>query len=167
MRLSFDKSRRVDMGWLLLWRCDSSIGRHSVYTGLHRRANGAANCIGTTIGAQIISYRKAAILMSAIDKVTNKSEDCFDHFHYQRPVIPADYQTEIFAILELTSECFRVFEKALKAYFGPKDKLEKVRKHSRRVSEFESRIDKIEREMTSRIFRSSLDKAEQLTCASA
>ena len=38
----------------------------------------------------------------------------------------------------------------------------KVRKHGRRVSEFESRIDEIEREMTARIFKSSLDKAEKL-----
>ena len=30
------------------------------------------------------------------------------------------------------------------------------------MSEFESRIDEIEREMTARIFKSSLDKAEQL-----
>jgi PiT family inorganic phosphate transporter len=34
------------------------------YVGWNIGANDAANCIGTTIGAQIISYRKAAILMS-------------------------------------------------------------------------------------------------------
>jgi predicted phosphate transport protein (TIGR00153 family) len=101
-------------------------------------------------------------LMSAIDKVTNKAEDCFDHIHYQRPVIPSEFQTEFDAIVELTSECFLSCEKALKAYFGPKDKLEKVRKHGRRVHEYESRIDEIERETTARIFNSSLDKADKL-----
>jgi predicted phosphate transport protein (TIGR00153 family) len=101
-------------------------------------------------------------LMSTIDKVSNRSENCFDHFHYQAPVIPAEFETEMVAILDLTAECFLAFEKALKAYFGPKDKLEKVRKHSKRVSELESRIDEIERTMTTRIFKSSMDKGEML-----
>ncbi len=34
------------------------------YVGWNIGANDAANCIGTTVGAQIISYRQAAILMS-------------------------------------------------------------------------------------------------------
>lgn len=35
------------------------------YVGWNIGANDAANCIGTTVGARIISYRRAAILMSA------------------------------------------------------------------------------------------------------
>ena len=54
------------------------------------------------------------------------------------------------------------FEKGLKAYFGPKDKIQKVRKHSKRVSETESRIDEIEREMTTRIFKSSMEKGDKV-----
>jgi PiT family inorganic phosphate transporter len=34
------------------------------YVGWNIGANDAANCIGTTVGAQIVSYRKAALLMS-------------------------------------------------------------------------------------------------------
>lgn len=101
-------------------------------------------------------------LMSTIDSVSNKAEYCFDFFHYQSPEIPAEYETEITAILDLTTECFLAFEKALNAYFGPKDKFDKVRKHSKRVSELESRIDEIEREMTARIFKSSMDKGDKL-----
>lgn len=101
-------------------------------------------------------------LMSIIDKISNKAEDCFDHFHYQTPEIPQDFAAEFDTILHLTLECFLSFEKALKAYFGPKDKLEKVRKHCKRVSELESRIDEIERETTARIFKSSIDKGEKL-----
>jgi len=101
-------------------------------------------------------------LMSTIDKIGNKAEDCFDYFHYQNPEIPKEYETGLDAILDLTLECFLAFEKALRAYFGPKDKIEKIRKHSKRVSELESRIDEIEREMTARIFKSSIDKGEKL-----
>lgn len=101
-------------------------------------------------------------LMSAIDGVSNKAEDCFDHFHYQFPEIPEEYTGDIDAILDLTLECFSAFQKALNAFFGPKDKLEKVRKHCIRVSEFESSIDKLERDLTARIFKATMDKGEKL-----
>ncbi len=101
-------------------------------------------------------------LMSTVDSVANKAEDCFDFFHYQAPKIPKDFGAGYDMILDLTSECFQSLKKALNAYFGPKDKLEKVRKHSKRVSELESRIDELEREMTARIFQSDLPKADKL-----
>ncbi|NNK33358.1 MAG: inorganic phosphate transporter, partial [Xanthomonadales bacterium] len=34
------------------------------YVGWNIGANDAANCIGTTVGAQIISYRKAVLIMA-------------------------------------------------------------------------------------------------------
>ena len=34
------------------------------YVGWNIGANDAANCIGTTVGAQIISYRKAVLVMA-------------------------------------------------------------------------------------------------------
>ncbi len=101
-------------------------------------------------------------LMSSIDRVNNKAEDCFDHFQNQFPVIPDEYAAEFDTILDLTSECFSVLQKGLKAFFGPKDKIEKVRKHGKHVSEFESRIDALEREVTIRIFKTTMDKGEKL-----
>ncbi len=101
-------------------------------------------------------------LMSAIDKVSNKAEDCFDSFHYQTPNVPKEFEEDLDRVLDLTTECFDAFKKALKAYFGPKDKLNKVRKHSKLVNELESQIDEIERDMTARIFKSSMDKADKL-----
>ncbi|MDJ0698678.1 MAG: DUF47 family protein [Woeseiaceae bacterium] len=101
-------------------------------------------------------------LMSTVDDVANKAEDCFDYFRYQAPTIPKDFRAGYGVILDLTGECFHSLKKALKAYFAPKDKLEKVRKHSKLVSELESRIDELEREMTARIFQSDLPKADKL-----
>ena len=101
-------------------------------------------------------------LMSAIDGVSNRAEDCFDQFHYQFPEFPDEYVADIDAILDLTLECFLALQKGLKAFFGPKDKLEKVRRHGMRVSEYESRIDKLERDLTARIFKTTMDKGEKL-----
>lgn len=101
-------------------------------------------------------------LMSTVDDVGNKAEDCFDIFNFEAPDVPQEFGIEIEAVLELTGECLAAFEKGLKAYFGPKDKIQKVRKHSKRVSEIESRIDEIEREMTTRVFESSMEKGDKL-----
>ena len=101
-------------------------------------------------------------LMSTVDDVGNKAEDCFDIFNFEAPDVPQEFGIEIEAILELTAECLEVFEKGLKAYFGPKDKIQKVKKHGKRVSEIESRIDEIEREMTTRVFESSMEKGDKL-----
>ena len=39
------------------------LGATGFYVGWNIGANDAANCIGTTVGARIISFRKAALLM--------------------------------------------------------------------------------------------------------
>ena len=101
-------------------------------------------------------------LMSAVDDVNNKAEDCSDFFRYQLPDIPEEYSPEIIALLDLTAECFVEFRKALKLFFGPKEKQDKVRMRSSNVSEIESRIDEKERALTARIFKSSLDKSDKL-----
>jgi hypothetical protein len=101
-------------------------------------------------------------LMSTVDDINNKAENCYDFFHYQRPDFPKEYEAEMITLLDLTMECFAAFGKALKAYFGPKDKLNKVHKHSERVRELESQTDEIKRAMTARIFKSSLDKGEKI-----
>jgi uncharacterized protein Yka (UPF0111/DUF47 family) len=100
--------------------------------------------------------------MSAIDRVSNRAWYCFDYFHFQAPKTPHEYATDIDAIHDLTSECFSALQKRLEAYFGAKGKLEKVRKHGMRVSEFESRIGTLERELTTRIFKTTMDMGEKL-----
>lgn len=101
-------------------------------------------------------------LMSAIDNAANKAEDCYDFVNYQKPRIADEYKTEIIAIVELTVGCFTEFRKALKAFFKPKGKLEKLREHTRRVSELESQIDDHERALTTQIFDSSLSLGEKM-----
>jgi predicted phosphate transport protein (TIGR00153 family) len=101
-------------------------------------------------------------LMSSVDMVTNTAEDCSDFFHYQSPSIPVEYQSEIESIVDLTDESFRQFQKALRHYFGPKDKPDKVRLRGQRIGELESDIDDLERKVTTRIFNSQLDKSDKL-----
>lgn len=101
-------------------------------------------------------------LMSSVDMVTNRAEDCSDFVHLQSPAIPEEYRSDIASIIELTDETFRQFYKALKYYFGPKDKPDKVRMGGEKISELESQIDKLERRVTTRIFDSQLDKSDKI-----
>jgi len=95
-------------------------------------------------------------LMSALDAVANKVEDCYDFFNCQKPRIAEEYQADILAIVETTGGCFAEFRDALRAFFKPRAKMDKLREHTRNVSELESLIDKTERALTVQIFDSSL-----------
>ncbi|MDH3510971.1 MAG: DUF47 family protein [Gammaproteobacteria bacterium] len=101
-------------------------------------------------------------LMSAVDDVANKAEDCYDFFHYQKPRIPEEYRSQVVAILELTAGCFVELRKALKAYFKPKGEIDTLRQHTQKVSELESLIDDNEEALTAQIFDSALDKSDKL-----
>jgi predicted phosphate transport protein (TIGR00153 family) len=101
-------------------------------------------------------------LMSSVDSVGNKAEACFDFFSNQAPGIPEQFRSDFLAALNLTDECFEEFKTALEAFLGPKDKVERVRKHSRAVGELESRIDEVERRLTHEIFHSTLEKSEKI-----
>jgi predicted phosphate transport protein (TIGR00153 family) len=101
-------------------------------------------------------------LMSTVDDVCNKSEDCADFFQLQLPDIPEEYRSDIAHLLDLTAECCKHFGKALRHFFKPKDKQDKVRIRSRNVSELESQIDAKERKLVAQIFKSSLDMGSKL-----
>jgi predicted phosphate transport protein (TIGR00153 family) len=101
-------------------------------------------------------------LMSSVDLVTNRAEDCSDFVYLQSPAIPEEFRSDIASIIELTDESFRQFYKALKHYFGPKDKSDKVRMRGKKIGELESQIDKLERSVTIRIFDSQLDKSDKI-----
>lgn len=101
-------------------------------------------------------------LLSAVDKVTNKIEGCLDFVNYQKPASLDLYRSEMIEILDLTEGCFSELRKALRAFFKPKGKVEKLRGHARDVGEIESSIDSKERALTLQIFESSLPIGEKL-----
>ncbi len=101
-------------------------------------------------------------LMSAVDNVANKAEDCCDFFIYQKPHIAEEYQAEILAIVELTQGCFSEFSETLKMFFSQKNEEDGIREHAKRVSELESLIDDNERTLTEQIFNSSLPLSEKI-----
>lgn len=104
-------------------------------------------------------------LLSEVDKIANRVENCLDFVDQQNPGNVEDYRTDFKNILDLTAECFEALQHALEAYFDPKSEIEELRRHASEVSKVESAIDDIQRSLTSAIFRSNLGLAEKLHLA--
>ena len=100
-------------------------------------------------------------LLSSVDRVTNKIEDCLDFVNYQKPTAATHYRKDLCRIIDITVECYAELRAALKAFFKPKGKIEDLRKHCRSVSEKESEVDAVQRSLTLRIFESDRDLAEK------
>lgn len=100
-------------------------------------------------------------LLSAVDDVANKVENCLDFVNYQRPASAGRYAQELTEILDLTLSCYESLALAMRAFFKPKGQVEELREQARNVGKTESEIDARERALTAKIFESDLSLAEK------
>ena len=101
-------------------------------------------------------------LVESIDKVGNAAEACSDFFLNQRPLVPDEMKPHF---LEVGKESLGVIDSlklAVLCYFRGDCKLETVRDHTRELGLQESRVDKLEWDLTKEIFNCELDSAHQL-----
>ena len=101
-------------------------------------------------------------LIESIDKVANAGEACCDFFLNHRPTIPEDFKP---AFIEVVKESLGIIDNlklAVLCYFKGECKIETVREHTKEVGLQESRVDKLEWDLTKAIFTSSMDFAHQL-----
>ena len=101
-------------------------------------------------------------LIESIDKVANAAEACCDFFLNQRPKISEEFKPQF---LEVTRESLGIVDNlklAVLCYFKGECKIETVREHTKEIGLQESRVDKLEWDLTKAIFTSSLDFAHQL-----
>ncbi len=100
-------------------------------------------------------------LVESIDKVGNAAEACADFFLNQRPSIPKDMKPHF---LDVSRESLGIAESlklAVMCYLKGDCKIETVRDHTREIGLQESRVDKIEWDLTKEIFISEVDFAHQ------
>jgi len=101
-------------------------------------------------------------LVESIDKVANAGEACCDFFLNQRPRISPELKP---AFIEVTKESLGIIDTlklAVLCYFKGECKIETVRAHTKEVGLQESRVDKLEWDLTKTIFTSDMDFAHQL-----
>ena len=101
-------------------------------------------------------------LIESIDKVANAGEACCDFFLNQRPVIPDELRP---AFVEVVRESLGIIDNlklAVLCYFKGECKIEVVREHTKEVGMQESRVDKLEWDLTKAILTSPMDLAHKL-----
>jgi uncharacterized protein len=101
-------------------------------------------------------------LIESIDKVANAGEACCDFFLNQRPAIPDELKP---AFLEVVRESLGIIDNlklAILCYFKGECKIETIREHTKEVGMQESRVDKLEWDLTKAILTSPMDLASKL-----
>ena len=96
-------------------------------------------------------------LIESIDKVSNAGEASCDFFLNQRPAIPDDLRPYFLAVVQESFSIIESLKLAVLCYFRGDCQIETVRDHTKEVGFQESRVDKLEWDLTKEIFTSSLD----------
>jgi len=101
-------------------------------------------------------------LVESIDRVGNAAEACADFFLNQRPLIPEEMKPHFLAISTESLGIAGSLKLAVMCYLKGDCKIETVRDHTREIGIQESRVDKLEWDLTKEIFTCQLDFAHQL-----
>jgi uncharacterized protein len=101
-------------------------------------------------------------LIESIDKVGNAGEACCDFILNQRPTVPEEIRPGFVAVTRESLGIIDNLKLAVLCYFKGECKIETVREHTKEVGLQESRVDKLEWDLTKEIFTSSQDFAHQL-----
>jgi predicted phosphate transport protein (TIGR00153 family) len=100
-------------------------------------------------------------LVESIDKVGNAAEACSDFFLNQRPQIPDEMKPHFLEVGKESLGVINSLKLAVLCYFQGDCKMEAVRGHTRDVGLQESRVDKLEWDLTKVIFISEIDFAHK------
>ena len=101
-------------------------------------------------------------LVESVDKVANAGEASCDFFLNQRPNIPDEFRADF---TKITTESLGIIDNlklAVLCYFKGECKIETVREHTKEIGLQESRVDKLEWDITKAVFTSSMDFAHQI-----
>jgi len=101
-------------------------------------------------------------LVESIDKVANAAEACCDFFLNQRPAVPKEMVPHFLAVTRESLGIIVSLKLAVLCYLKGDCKIETVRDHTREIGLQESRVDKLEWDLTKEIFISELDFAHKL-----
>ena len=101
-------------------------------------------------------------LVESIDKVANAAEACCDFFLNQRPAVPKEMRSPFLAVTRESLGIIVSLKLAVLCYLKGDCKIETVRDHTREIGLQESRVDKLEWDLTKEIFISELDFAHRL-----
>jgi predicted phosphate transport protein (TIGR00153 family) len=148
---------------------DGNISEAKIYSRKARSAESEADIIRYGIRDKLYSGAYLPLLrediyklIESVDKVGNAGEACSDFFLNQRPSIPDEMKSQFLAVARDSLGIIEPLKLAVLCYFKGECKIEVVREHTKEVGMQESRVDKLEWDLTKEIFTStSLDFAHK------
>jgi uncharacterized protein Yka (UPF0111/DUF47 family) len=109
--------------------------------------------------------RKSQSLESEADLIRHDihaAEACCDFFLNQRPAVPTEMGSHFLAVTRESLGIIVSLKLAVLCYLKGDCKIETVRDHTREIGLQESRVDKLEWDLTKQIFTSEMDFAHRL-----
>jgi predicted phosphate transport protein (TIGR00153 family) len=101
-------------------------------------------------------------LVESVDKVDDAAEACCDFFLDQRPKIPQDIRDEFLRVAQESFGIIGPLKEGLLNYFEGKGDTSIIREKAKQVGIKESDVDKMEWDLTRRIFTSPLDYGHKI-----
>lgn len=101
-------------------------------------------------------------LVESFDKVGNAAEACSIFFLNQRPSIPDEMKSKFLAVSKESFGIIDALKSAGLCYFSGDCDIKTVREYTKEVGVQESRVDKLEWDLTKEIFVSSLEFAHKM-----
>jgi predicted phosphate transport protein (TIGR00153 family) len=148
---------------------DGNVGEAKVWARKTRNTESEADLIRHEIrdklylGAYLPLLREDIYkLVESIDRVGNAAEACSDFFLNQRPRVPEEMRPHFLAVSKESLGIMDSLKLAVLCYFKGGCKIETVRDHTRDIGLQESRVDKLEWDLTKEIFTSEMDFSRQL-----
>lgn len=101
-------------------------------------------------------------LVEAVDSIAGKGEELTQFIANQAPSIPEVFHQDLLGIFHKSLSCFFELRTALKYYFKPKGKIADLHEHFMLVCRIESEVDRLQADLTRRIFSSDLQLVEKI-----
>ncbi len=115
------------------------------------------------LGAYLPNLREDVYkLVESIDSVANVTEKCCDIFLNQRPEVPAFLKDDFLKLIQVSIGIIKPLKSALLCYLKGVCPIEESRHHARDVGLIESEADKLDWDLTKKIFSSDLEHSKKL-----
>jgi len=101
-------------------------------------------------------------LVESVDVIAGVAEDVTDFVTTQYPSVPEDLNSDFLEVFNASLECFSELQKAMKAFFKPKGQIESLQDHAKQVSNLETDVDRLERQLIRKIFRSDMQLSNKI-----
>ena len=105
---------------------------------------------------------KALLKDMTFDVVANFAEECCDFFLNQRPVIPDDFKVAFSTAIQTSLSVGESLKHAVLCYLRGLCPIEVSRQHTRDIGLVESKVDKLEWDLTRKIFSSELEYSHKI-----